>query len=305
MSSLGGASGYLSGEYAEALRQFGKPMPLAGSGGWLFERPVGETGLADAMGPYPLLACRDWSALADDLASLGRRLVSVTAVADPLGSHRPSDLERAFPHLLRPFKDHFLIDLDAPPESFVHPHHQRNARKALRALDVSTAGAEAADEWARLYSNLVARHRIGGVAAFSPASLRQQVDVPGATLFLARKGGEAVGATLWYAQGDAAYYHLGAYSDEGYALRASFALFRTVIAHYSAMGLRVLSLGAGAGLGRESDDGLTRFKRGWATRTAPAFLCGRILDDEAYRALSSHGTAASGYFPAYRAGEFG
>ena len=34
------------------------------------------------------------------------------------------------------------------------------------------------------------------------------------------------------------------------------------------------------------DDGLSRFKRGWATGTAPAWLCGAVLDRERYADLA-------------------
>jgi hypothetical protein len=66
----------------------------------------------------------------------------------------------------------------------------------------------------------------------------------------------------------------------------------------------VLDLGAGAGLINDPADGLSRFKRGWSTRTQTAYLCGRIFDAASYHALSeARGLAGAAYFPAYRAGE--
>src|SRR5262249_49571006 len=106
---------------------------------------------------------------------------------------------------------------------------------------------------------------------------------------------------LWYRCDDRAYYHLAAYSPRGYELKASFALFWQVGESFARAGVRWLALGAGAGLGDTTDDGLTRFKRGWATGTRTAYLCGRIFDRAAYAALSAAtGNSDAFYFPTYR-----
>ena len=107
--------------------------------------------------------------------------------------------------------------------------------------------------------------------------------------------------TLWYEQDDVAYYHLAAYSDAGYEHRAAFALFSAALAHFRGR-VDWLALGAGAGAAATDDDGLARFKRGWATGTRTAYLCGRVLDPARYRALAGAGAGmAAAYFPAYRA----
>jgi hypothetical protein len=46
-------------------------------------------------------------------------------------------------------------------------------------------------------------------------------------------------------------------------------------------------------------DGLASFKRGFANRSEPFFLCGKVLDADAYASLSA-GRAETQYFPAYR-----
>jgi hypothetical protein len=301
-------TGYLSWQYADALNEFGTPRQLPRSGSWILERPIADTGLSDAMGLYPLLSACHWPELARDIEELAEAgLVSLVAVADPLGDHNSSDLQRAFPDLLKLFKQHFITNLSVAPETFVSSHHQRNARKALAVVDVHIGVAlDMEADWIGLYSNLVAHHSITGIAAFSSESLRRQLHVPGSTLFCARREGRLVGATLWYVRNDSAYYHLGAYSDEGYALRASFGLFWRALHHFLEAGVRTLDLGAGAGLSGDTDDGLSRFKRGWATGTLPAYLCGRILDPEGYAALCSKmAPRARHYFPIYRKGEFG
>jgi hypothetical protein len=111
---------------------------------------------------------------------------------------------------------------------------------------------------------------------------------------------------LWYISRDTGYYHLGACSEAGYELRALFGLFWYAIEYFGDSGLRLLGLGGGAGLPGSAEDGLSRFKRGWSTRTCPVYLCGRILDPAAYHALAARtGPPGTSYFPAYRHGEFG
>lgn len=105
--------------------------------------------------------------------------------------------------------------------------------------------------------------------------------------------------------GSVAYYHLGAYNDIGYKEKASFALFNTAIQYFSDQNIKWLSLGAGAGVHAKSDDGLTRFKRGWSTGTRTAYFGGKILNHQRYDELSlaKHQPTTS-FFPAYRLGEF-
>ena len=302
------ASGYLHPAYAASLAAYGEPRLLPHSAGWILEREIDGAGARDAMGCYPLFACRDWSALARDFDALEGRLVSLAVVTDPFGDYSPPDLERSFPDIARPFKEHFVVDLSRPAKEFVHAHHQRSARKSLERLTVERADDPAPflDEWTELYSTLVARHEIKGLTAFSRESFAKQLAVPGLTMLRAvNEEGRGVGATLWYAQNGVGYYHLGAYSDEGYEMRASFALFQHALEYFAATGLGWLSLGAGAGASGDGTDGLTRFKRGWATGTRTAYFCGRIFDRTRYSELArARGASASNYFPLYRAGEF-
>jgi len=114
-----------------------------------------------------------------------------------------------------------------------------------------------------------------------------------------------IGMLLWYVDGPVAYYHLGAYTDRGYELGASFALFTTAIDYFGGTGMMWLNLGAGAGLQNKGNDGLSRFKRGWSTGTRSTYFCGRIFNKVAYdEILSRKNTSATTYFPAYRVGEF-
>lgn len=300
------ATGYGSAAYIGAVADGGEPLPLSRSGGWLVQRSIPGSDRIDAIGPYPLFSCANWDALGEDLEALPGDLVSVVLVADPFGDYATDSLRRWFPEIMRPFKDHYVVDLSRSPATFVAENHRRNARKALQAVTVSRCepAQQWATQWTALYRLLSARHQIGGPAAFSDESLAAQLRVPGLAAWSAEAGGETVGMALWYVQGDVGYYHLAAYSDEGYRLRASFALFWRALEHFAAHGLRWLNLGAGAGL-QAAEDGLTRFKRGWSTGVRTAYLCGRVIDRAAYESLVSVRAAGpTTYFPAYRLGEF-
>jgi Acetyltransferase (GNAT) domain len=229
-------------------------------------------------------------------------LVSVRIVTDPFADAGISQLKEAFPDVCYEFKQHFVTDLTLPLESFVASHHRRNARNALNGLTVrdTTADAELLTDWRRLYDNLVTRHGINGIARFSPLAFEQQAKVPGFKAFSAFDGDATCGMMLWYVNGDVAYYHLGAYSDRGYELGASFALFWSALGYFATTGIRWAALGAGAGL-QSSESGLTRFKRGWATHTRPVYFCGRILQPVAYAKLAARVATSTGFFPAYRA----
>jgi hypothetical protein len=295
------AQGYLHPLYATSLSEFGRPRRLPRSGGWILERPIPDTPFHDAMGCYPLFCCEEWGALKEDLSDLEGELVSLALVADPFGEYTVEGLRQTFGSVVRPFKEHHVIDLRGRPLEFVASHHLRNARKALRTLRVEAhqAPTSLAEDWTRLYATLITRHGLTGVHRFSSASFERQLSVPGCTALAARFEGTVVGMLLWYEQGNVAYYHLGAFSPEGYERGASFALFYTALGYFADAGLRWLDLGGGAGLEDRPDDGLARFKRGWATGTRPAYLCGTILDPGRYSDMissSSHST----YFPQYR-----
>src|SRR5262249_13231681 len=139
-----------------------------------------------------------------------------------------------------------------------------------------------------------------GIARFSPLAFARQAKVPGFKAFSALCGNAVCGTTLWYVQGDVAYYHLGAYSDDGYQRGASFAIFWTALSDFAAAGIRWAALGAGDGV-QSAESGLTRFKRGWATHSRPVYFCGRILQPGAYAKLASGVATRGNFFPAYRA----
>jgi hypothetical protein len=299
-------SAYLHPHYADAFAAHGIPRQLPLSGAWLLQREIAGGGF-DAMGLYPILMCSEWSAMRHDLEAL-KDIVCVSAVVDPFAEIDTSELAECFPHLMRHFKDHYVADLSYAPEEYVGAQHLRYARRALKSVDVHESPAVELDAeiFAGLYGRLIARHAVKGMASFSRESLAAQLSVPGATAFYALVNGTCVGASIWYAYEDRAYYHLAAYDEVGYALRASYALFWRAIEHFTHR-VRWLNFGGGAGTSVTEADGLTQFKRGWANTVRPAYLCGRIVDEVRYAEIcEAAGFDASdlSYFPAYRRGEW-
>jgi hypothetical protein len=145
--------GYLSSQYAYALSEFGTPVQLPRCGGWLIERPVPDADDRDAMGCYPIFSCVDWKSLKFDLDSLehAQRLVSVALVADPFADVDRGELEECF-DVVRPFKEHFVVDLQQDPEAFIPRHHRYYARRSMRGavVEVCSSPAEHLDEWVSL-----------------------------------------------------------------------------------------------------------------------------------------------------------
>jgi hypothetical protein len=305
--------GYAHPAYAQALEEFGTPLSLPRCGGWILRRPVRGFSYFDAMGCYPLFSCTDWSSLKPDLDQAGSELVSLAAVIDPFGTQEEALLRDCFPDVVIPFKEHMAADLTQSPDDYVAAHHRRNAQKALQEIqiDIPADPTLYLEDWIKLYDVLIERHGIRGLSAFSNDSFARQLQVPGMLMFRATYEGRTAGMVLWYVSNGVAYYHLGAYTDEGYEKRASFALFWTALEYFAGHGVRWLNLGAGAGLSANGEeDGLTRFKKGWSNSRRTAWFCGRIFDRKKYDEIVKARVVPSGqsptnYFPAYRQGEFG
>ena len=301
-------TGYLHQGYAASLAEFGDPLALTRSKGWLLKRQIPDSALHDAMGCYPVFVCQDWSNLPADLDQAGNGLVCVSLVTDPFGEYDLPYLRECFPDVTIPFKEHFVVDLGKSPAEFVNAHHFRNARKALREIELLECSRpiDYLEDWVTLYETLAARHHITGIARFSRASFDRQLRVPGIVAFRAVRGDAIVGMLLWFRQGNRAYYHLGAYSSRGYEIGASFALFSYSLDYFARHGLEWLNLGAGAGAEPGAESGLTRFKRGWSNGVRTVYFCGRIFDQQKYNEIvRSRGMPSTQYFPAYRQGEFG
>jgi hypothetical protein len=299
--------GYRDPCYVASLTADGVPRRLPGADGWIIERAIPDSPLRDAMGPYPLFDCADWQALPDELPALRESgLVSLVLVGDPFTGEAAREAWPGF-DLVRPFKRHYLADLECPPGRAVSRHHRYYARRAAREIEVAVAERPLAhlDEWCGLYGQLVARHGIGDLRSFSRPAFARLLQVPGLLLFRALRQGRAVGAQIILAQDEVAHAHLAAFSDEGYRLGASYALDWAAL-EYLRGRARYLNWGGGLGVPEAAADGLARYKQGWSTHSRLAYLLGAVLRPAEYtRLCRAREVLGSGYFPAYRQGEYG
>jgi hypothetical protein len=292
--------GYRHERYARSFSEVGRPLFLEGCGGWMIERAIPGSDRRDAMGPYPLLLCDDWARLPADLDAAAGRMVALSFVTDPFASIDAAALRPALDRM-HAFKEHYVVDLAAPVETFVSRHHQECAEESLRHVRVERCPdpARHLDEWVSLFAVLAARHHLRGLKAFGAAAFREQLSTPGLAMFRAVENGSVLGMQLWFVEREVGYGHLMAFSEEGYHRAVSYALTATALRCFAAEGApRWLDLG-GAASGT-ADDGLVFFKRGWSNDRRTVYLCGRIGDREAYAAL---GGGTDDYFPAYRRGE--
>lgn len=293
-------------DYAGSLAEFGLPRELPSCGGWVLERPIEGCQDHDAMGCYPLFVCRDWSQLHTDLRSLEDDLVCLSMVTDPFGKYDEVLLHDCFDKVI-PFKQHYVTDLSQPIEQIVTRHHRKYARKALRSLsvEVSTEPIRYLDEWTALYAELATRFNARGIRAFSRNAFARQLTIPGVVMFRVLHQGTVVAAHLHFLQDRFCYGNLAGISALGQELMASYALYWSEIEYFTGKA-DWIDWGAGAGIKAGASDGLTQFKQGWSTGTRTSWFCGRILNQKRYAELAA--TAAcetTGYFPAYRSGEFG
>jgi len=297
------SQGYLDPLYASSFAEFGEPRRLVHSSGWVLEREIPDSDVRDAMGLYPLFCCEDWSALSRDLGDAGQSWISLAVVTDPLGEYDQTLLERTFDIVLA-YKEHYIADTRAPLRDTVSRSHLSNARRALRKVDVEVCDDPASyvDDWVELFAVLAEKHAITGLRAFSRDAFTKQLQVPGLVMFRADRGGRTVGFDLWFVQDDIAQGHLVAFSEEGYALRASYATKWTLL-NYFANRVRWVNFGGLPGVTDQLSAGLRHFKRGWSNTTKTAYFCGRIFDPKTYSLLSER-VPETTFFPAYRAGEY-
>lgn len=299
------AAAYAHPAYATSLAEQGEALDLPRCGGHLIRRAIPGAAAHDASGPYPLLACSDWSALEDDLAGL-RGLASVVAVPDPLTAPGDGELRRAFRDLVRPFKLHHVADLGVPAARRTSEHHLRELRKVPASLRVERVErpADELEAWCGLYGALVRSRGIRGASRFSRESFRRQFAVPGLSAYAATLEGVVVAMALWFDDGEHAWYHLAAADAAGRRSGASYAIVARALDDLADGGVRLADLGGAAGLVDDPADGLARFKRGWATGTRVAHLCGRILDPGLYaRLVLERPGSGDDHFPAYRRGD--
>jgi len=288
---------YRDGVYAEALADFGQPMQVAPWGSWILRQSIADSGFVDASGLYPLLAFAPNADIGTGRGMLeAAGLVSFVGVADPFAAPPASDLAREF-DVCSPFKQHMIIDRQLAVFDCSR-HHRYEIKRALRYCRVERLQLrDHLNCWIELYDELIARQNIKGIQCFSRRYFERIAAMPCLGCFAAHQDGVIVAMTLWLRGDRIAYFHLGASSAAGYRTSASYALVAAAIEEYA--DCEILNLGGGAGLADDDDDGLVRFKRGFANSSARSHLCGMILDRAAYDRMAGD-SGARQYFPAYR-----
>lgn len=297
--------GYLHPRYAHSFSEFGEPTFLPRAKGWLIRRAIPGTSLFDAMGPYPLFFCENWEHLSEDLLAFSETLVSISFVVDPFGFQNGAAYFHNF-DVFNPFKDHYILDTTQPFSKSISKNKQKNAKHALKQLEVHLEIAPRIDlnSWVRLYDHLIERHQIKGLRAFSRSSFEDQISIPNTHCFWVTFEGEVVGGNLFYIQDDVAYAHLSAFSPKGYDLGAPYAVKWIAIQHLAEI-VRYINFGGAPSQEQNSKDGLSLFKQGWSTEIRKSYFCGKILNPLIYQTLSLNHPTKSTWFPAYRAGEYG
>jgi len=298
-------TGYSHPLYAASFTEFGIPCYLPTCSGWILERQIPDTSYRDAMGLYPLFFCDNWEYLTDDFETLGNQLVSISLVIGPF-SQFPNEKYSRYFEIFLPYKDHYILDLSLPLDETVSKGHRRSARRALKNLEVEVVvpTKSGLGDWAHLYEELVKRHQINGIRAFSRQSFEKQMSIPGTIYFQVTHQGRVVGGNIYYLEGEVAYAHLSAFSEEGYRLGAPYAVKWFALQHLSQL-VHWVNFGGSTGSNQEHLTGLDYFKMGWSSQTGKSYFCGKILGEQKYKELVLRKQVGeTNWFPAYRLGEF-
>ena len=288
---------YAREDYAATLGHIGRPVAVPEWDTWVLARATPCGTREDAIGPYPLTILADQADLAGGLARLkAEGLVSAVLVVEGRLGPPTSVLEAAF-DFARPFKSHQILDRDLGPFAYAKHHRYEIKRAHGRVTAQEIALGDHLPAWRALYGELVARHGLSGTHVFPPEHYALLAVLPGVRTFAAFIEDRMVSAHVFVTHEGHAISHLAASTPEGYAAGAAYAV--NDLASRSLDDCRVINFAGGAGVNDNPDDGLVRFKRGFANTVAPARLCGAVLDADAYRALSAD-RVDSGFFPAYR-----
>ncbi len=297
--------GYSHPLYAKSFSEIGEPIFLPKSRGWLIKRQIPGMPFYDAMGPYPLFFCDSWDRLAEDLDELKADLVSVALVIIPSAGFPYEDYKKYLDQFY-PYKDHYLLDLSLHLEDVVSKGRRKDVRRALRHLNIEVKSPPDIDaaEWSALYHNLIYKHQVRGIRTFSDQCFAKQLLIPGMFYFRVLYRDKVVGANLYLLQGDTVYFHLSAFSDEGYELDASYAVKWTAIQYFKERA-RWMNLGGATAFINGAQSGLEQFKEGWSNKTTRSYFCGKIFNQELYEKITHNmGKSEENWFPSYRSGEY-
>jgi hypothetical protein len=258
-----------------------------------------KPGVFDALGSYPLACLSETSDLGLGIQSLrSQGLVSIALVVDGLTGPPVGRLQAAF-GISRSFKTHYLVDQQVAAYRPSGHHRYEIQRASRRGVEVRIVLLrDVLDAWTSLYDGLITRHRISGLQQFTHKSFEALADCDGLVTVAAFMGEDLVSCHLWIRYGRNIWSHLAASSALGYRSGAAYAVYDHSIRSFPE---HTINLGGSAGTEDAGDDGLARFKAGFANRTQDAYFFGEVLDAAKYAELcDERGAADDEYFPAYR-----
>jgi hypothetical protein len=291
---------YATIEYGDTLRHLGEAIFIPEWGTSVVRRQIGAE-YHDAIGAYPITVFKpepDLSGGLERLARLG--CVSVVLVLDDCWRPGLAELQASF-DFVRTFKLHYLHDRTRSPFRF-SKNHGVKIRRAMRAVSVERFDLAARlDEWSEIYEGLVTRLGLSNTMhAFPRDHYKALAQLSGTVAVGAFAGGRLLSCHVWVCYDGHAMSHLVASNEEGYAMRAAYAVNAASIDLLSEY--QILNFGGGAGTVKDQSSGLERFKRGFANATASSYLCGKVLAADAYAELCRRAgiTQETSYFPAYR-----
>ncbi len=291
---------YASQQYAEAFSPNYKPIGLSQSQTWILQRAIDNTDYVDAIGCYPRCVLAANVDLSKDFIMLqNQQIVSLTLINDIFFHPDLNYLQTNF-DVCKPFKTHYLHDYQ---QSFtLTKHHRYEVKRAHQDCHVKIITlSDYIDHWQQLYQELIKRHEIRGIQTFSPQYFHAVSQFPQLITTAAfDQQDNIIAMHLWFEYEGYVYSHLAAANAQGYRLRAAYAIYDFVIKHFA--NKKCIDFGSGAGLSDDPNDGLARFKRGFANTTKTNYLCGKILMPDRYEQLSKHQDQqiSTNYFPAYR-----
>ncbi len=287
---------YASHDYAKAFAQSLEFIFLEEAKIFVVKRPIPGTSFYDAVGCYPLSPISETGNLGKDFIKLKEHnIISLVLVTDPFFSPAQDQLRDFFDHVVK-FKEHYLCDLSGNNE--YSSHHRYEIRKALKSLEVRKIDfKDYIVEWNKLYQNLIDKHGIKGVQAFSKEYFLELQNI-NPLMFGAFSDGTLVSAHLWFEHSDYAYSHLAASNEIGYKLSAAYPLIDASLKYFRESGVKMVDLGGDSGT-TDLKGKLAFFKKGFSNMSKFCYLCGKIIDKSIYDKLSSG--IDTNYFPAYRA----
>lgn len=282
--------------YARTLSHIGKAVWLPTSQCWAIERDIRGSGRKDLMGTYPMMGPISDDALFVDLNNLAEKYVSFVGITNPMlpVGWSPSINELAS---ITQYKPHFVADLSLNPATWLGPTAIRNIGYAQKHFSFRELfPAQGWKELANLYRILKRRVKHLGYADFSRDQIERQCCIQGARVFTIQGSNACDGAALVYVADSVVYFHLAAYSSEGYANRGGYALVAGALDALRESGVRWAHLG-GAPDG-PNGEGIAEFKRRLSTETRMSHIVKVVMQPYEYARLS--GGIHAGYFPSYR-----